>query len=300
MISADVPAPAVGGTAIALTDLPATVLQGYGGTSSTYAAADLQTLDLRADLGAPNGDETPVADVTLEQLGLDATPITRDLLRSILLPEIPIDGGWSAALGSSGLLVEQTISLLDVYDDARYPGAAAAITLGELSLGASNLGSISTYAALLAGVPVTQLPYPSSSPSALAYWCGLVTAARLSCPFDFGVDPTTGAGAANLTLPVLSFAGIDVEQADLLGSPLVRPTATGDVPVDLNGTPIGERSLAGLNLGAVPLASQPLVPSKQLPSFVPVAASIPAALGGVTLGELGGAAPLAALTPADV
>ena len=310
-ISPSDPTPAVGVGTIALADLPAAVFQGYGGTTSDYAISDLKTLDLRADLGAPNGGSTPVAEVTLAQLGLDRTPITRRLLNTILLPEIPIEGGWSRALrpNSTDLLVEQTISLLDVHDESvsggRYEGAVARIELGSLGLQASNLGSISTFAALLAGVSVTQLPFPAGAGTALGYWCGQVDAAGLDCLADFGVDldaiggPT---GGANLTLPVLSFAGIDIEQADLLGTPLVRPNAdgTGDTVVNLAGTPIGDRPLGDLNLGVVPLASQPLVPSKSLPSFIPVTPQIPEDFEDITLGELGGATPLGALTPSDL
>ena len=307
-ISPSDPTPSVGVGSIAIADLPAAVFQGYGGTTSDYATSDLKTLDLRADLGAPNGDSTPVADVTLAQLELDRTPITRRLLNTILLPEIPIEGGWSRALrpASTELLVEQTISLLDVYDESasggRYPGATARIELGALGLQASNLGSISTYAALLAGVSVTQLPFPAGARTALDYWCGQVDAAGLDCLDDFGVNVSTGAGGENLTLPVLSFAGIDIERADLLGSPLVRPNAdgTGDIVVNLAGTPIGDRALGDLNLGVVPLASQPLVPSKSLPSFIPVTPQIPDVFKGITLGELAGATPLGALTPADL
>ncbi len=307
-ISPSNPTPAVGVGTIALSDLPATVFQGYGGTTSDYATSDLKTLDLRADLGAPNAASTPVAAVTLDELGLDGAPITRRLLNTILLPEIPIEGGWSRALrpNTTELLVEQTISLLDVYQESasggRYPGAAERIELGDLALQASNLGSISTFAALLAGAPVEQLPFPAGANSAIDYWCGQVDAAGLDCLADFGVNPSTGAGGANLTLPVLSFAGIDIEQADLLGTPLVRPNAdgTGDVVVNLAGTPIGDQFLGSLNLGVVPLASQPLVPSKSLPSFVPVTPQIPAAFENITLGELAGATPLGALTPADL
>ena len=299
--------PKVGVGSVRLADLPATAFQGYGGTTSDYSTSSLQTLDLRADLGAPNAAKTPVAAVTLAQLGLDRTPITQRLLSTILLPEISIAGGWSRALrpATNELLVEQTISLGDVYKESaangRYPGATGRIKLGDLGLEASNLGSISTYAALLAGVSVTQLPFPAGARSALAYWCAQATKVGLDCSRDFGADVVTGAGGVNLTLPVLSFAGIDVEQADLLGTPLVRPSADGsDSVVDLSGTPIGQQPLGQLNLGLVPLASQPLVPSKSLPSFIPVTPTIPTILRNVTLGELAGATPLGALIPADV
>ena len=141
--------PTVGVGTIQIADLPASVFQGYGGTASDYATSDLKTLDLRADLGAPNVGSTPVAAVTLADLRLDETPITSRLLNSILLPEIPIDGGWSRALmpGTAEVLVEQTISLLDVFRESaaagRYPGAIDRIALGDLGLEASNLGSMS-------------------------------------------------------------------------------------------------------------------------------------------------------------
>ncbi len=114
----------------------------------------------------------------------------------------------------------------------------------------ARLRSISTYAAPLAGVPVDQLPVPDSAASAQAFWCGLVTEAGLNCVADFGSAP--------LTLPVLSFAGVDVEQADFLGALI-------DGATDLSGTPIGSTPSASSDIGDVPLASQPLVPSKSCP-----------------------------------
>ena len=186
-ISPSDPTPAVGVGTIALSDLPATVLQGYGGTTSDYATSDLKTLDLRADLGAPNSGTTPVAAVTLDELGLDSAPITRRLLNTILLPEIPIEGGWSRALrpNTTELLVEQTISLLDVYQESapggRYPGATERIELGDLGLQASNLGSISTFAALLAGAPVDAASVPSRhcECTGLLVWSGGRSGPRL-------------------------------------------------------------------------------------------------------------------------
>ena len=270
----------VGVDAIDISSLPSSVFQGYGGPTADYARADLQTIDLRSD----TTESTPVADVTLADLALDTAPVTRGLLSTILLSDIPRNGGWSALLRPNGpLLVEQTITLLDIYRD--YPAVLDQVRLGDLGLQASTLGSISTYAALLAGVPVDQLPVPDSAGSAQAFWCDLVTDAGLDCATDFGSAP--------LTLPVLSFAGVDVEQADFLGALI-------DGATDLSGTPIGSTPLGKLNIGDVPLASQPLVPSKSLPSYLPSTVDVPDAFLDVTLGELGQAAPLGALSPEDL
>ncbi len=270
----------VGVDAIDISSLPSSVFQGYGGPTADYARADLQTIDLRSD----TTESTPVADVTLADLALDTAPVTRGLLSTILLSDIPRNGGWSALLRPNGpLLVEQTITLLDIYRD--YPAVLDQVRLGDLGLQASTLGSISTYAALLAGVPVDQLPVPDSAGSVQAFWCDLVTDAGLDCATDFGSAP--------LTLPVLSFAGVDVEQADFLGALI-------DGATDLSGTPIGSTPLGKLNIGDVPLASQPLVPSKSLPSYLPSTVDVPDAFLDVTLGELGQAAPLGALSPEDL
>jgi hypothetical protein len=101
-VSTSNPLPPVGVSTIDIADLPASAFQGYGGRTSDYARSDLQTLDLRADLGSPEAAQTPVADVTLADLALDTTPITRRLLGSILLSEIPIAGGWTNALQPTG------------------------------------------------------------------------------------------------------------------------------------------------------------------------------------------------------
>ena len=270
----------VGVDAIDIASLPASVFQGYGGPSAQYARADLQTIDLRAD----TVESTPVAEVTLAELALDSAPVTRRLLSTILLSDIPIEGGWSARLRPAGPpLVEQTLSLLDVYED--YGDVLDGIQLGDLGLQSSTLGSISTYAALLAGVPVAQLPVPESASSADEFWCALVANAGLNCAADFGSAP--------LTLPVLSFAGVDVESAEFLGALI-------DGNTDLAGTPIGSTLLGQLNIGAVPLASQPLVPSKSLPSYLPSTVEVPGSFRALTLGDLGPSAPLAALVPGDV
>jgi hypothetical protein len=282
-ISASTPSTEVGVAAIDIASLPASVFQGYGGPTADYAKSDLQTIDLRTD----TIESTPVADVTLADLELDSAPVTRNLLRTILLSDIPITGGWSAKLRPDGPpIVEQTVTLLDVY--TRYEAVLDDIRLGDLGLRASNLGSISTYSALLAGVPVAQLPVPGSATSATDFWCGLVARNGLDCATDFGSAP--------LTLPVLSFAGIDVEQAEFLGALI-------DGDTNLTGTPIGSTPLGALNIGAIPLASQPLVPSKSLPSYLPSTLEVPTAFRTVTLGQLGQlgqAAPLGALTPEDV
>ena len=269
----------VGVAAIDISSLPASVFQGYGGPTADYARSELQTIDLRTD----TSEATPVADVTLDDLALDTAPVTQKLLATILLSDIPIEGGWSQKLRpNQPPLVEQTLTLLDVYRD--YRSVLPFIRLGDLGLQASNLGSVSTYAALLAGVPVTQLPVPGSS-NAIDYWCGLVSANGLDCATDFDIT--------DLTLPVLSFAGVDVEQAEFLGAEI-------DGSTDVSGTPIGTTLLAALDIGAVPLASQPLVPSKSLPSYLPSTLDVPQVFQDVTLGELGPAAPLGALTPAGV
>ncbi len=171
--------------------------------------------------------------MTLADLRLDDTPITSRLLNSILLPEIPIEGGWSRALmpGTAEVLVEQTISLLDVFRESaaggRYPGAVDRIALGDLSLEASNLGSISH----LRGAPgrrlCDKLPFPPDSTPALAYWCGQGGRAARLLLLTSEFDLVAGTGGDKLTLPALSFAGIDIEPAALLGSPLVRPKADG-------------------------------------------------------------------------
>ena len=69
---------------IELADLPPSAFQGYGGAAADYAVSSLQTLDLRSDV-VVGGQPTPVAAVTIGELGLDGTPVTRSQLDAILL-----------------------------------------------------------------------------------------------------------------------------------------------------------------------------------------------------------------------
>ena len=119
------------------------------------------------------------------------------------------------------------------------------------------------------------------------------TWASTAPPISVRTSPTrTPIQNDNITLPVLSFAGVDVD-----GSALLSLDVSG---IDLAGSPIGDTLLDNLNIGVVPLSSQPLVPSPSLPSYLPPTVSLPAELEDVSLGSLGDAAPLAALNPADV
>ena len=168
------------------------------------------------------------------------------------------------------------------------------VPLGDLGLGTTNLGNLSTYSVLLAGIPVNDLPLVAGQTDNLAGWCASVADVGLDCTTDFGAnlaDPNAIQND-NITLPVLSFAGVDVD-----GSALLSLDVSG---IDLAGSPIGDTLLDNLNIGVVPLSSQPLVPSPSLPSYLPPTVSVPAELEDVTLGSLGVAAPLAALNPADV
>ena len=297
----------IGVTTIDTASLPASATTGFGGQTDGIVPSDLQTLDLRSDLGADESGVTAVADVTLGDLALDQSPITRELLDGILLAEIPLDGGWSELLNPGGdLLVETTITLLDIYRPptgltAVPPATLQSVRLGDLNLQANNLGTISTYAALLARVPAVDFPLVGGLDPA-AYWSSKIT--------DAGLPIGDFRDISQVTLPELSFAGVDIETPELLGS--VIGSGTGQIaPGDLIGTPIGDRALADLDLGGIPLAVQPFVPSKALPSFLPDTFvnpdTIDAGLAAVTLGDLdqsdatrGSAVPLAAIEPVNV
>ncbi|MDJ0771201.1 MAG: C25 family cysteine peptidase, partial [Ilumatobacter sp.] len=273
---------------IELTDLPPTAFQGYGGEAADYSVTSIQTLDLRSDV-VVGGEPTPVAGVTIGELGLAGTPVTDSQLGGILLAELPVAGGWAPVLAGTPFegIPEQSLTLLDVYGLAGVQN----IPIGDLGLGTTNLGSLSTYAVLLAGIPVNDLPLTDRQTDSLAAWCALAGDVGLDCVADFGADLTNPGANGQITLPVLSFAGVEVDGAALLSLDVAG--------VDLTGSPIGVTTLDDLNIGAVPLSSQPLVPTPALPSYLPATVGAPAQLGSVTLAELGGAAPLNALDPTD-
>ncbi len=274
---------------IELADLPPSAFQGYGGAAADYAVSSIQTLDLRSDV-VVGGAPTPVASVTLGELALDTTPLTRRQLDEILLAELPVAGGWATVLAGTRFarIPEQSLTLLDV---AAEP-AVRNLAIGDLGLGTTNLGSLSTYAVLLAGIPVNDLPLVAGQQNSLDGWCALAADVGLDCVSDFGADLTNPGANEHITLPSLSLAGVDVD-----GSALLSVDVSA---VDLAGSPIGSSALSDLNIGAVPLASQPLVAAPSLPSYVPPTVGVPAQLWPVTLGSLGSSVPLASLRPGDV
>ena len=90
-VAPDSPTAQLSISTIELADLPPSAFQGYGGAAADYAVSSLQTLDLRSDV-VVGGEPTPVAAVTIGELGLDGTPVTRSQLDAILLSELPVAG----------------------------------------------------------------------------------------------------------------------------------------------------------------------------------------------------------------
>jgi predicted outer membrane repeat protein len=217
--------------------------------SQALTAAQVRGIDL---------DTTPLRNIPLRNIGLNSIDLSRELLGSISLSQIPLEypggGGWPAYLTAVNLtqLAAQplnTITLLQLLEATATLPASQQLDLGQLDLSATPLGSLSVGALGLAGAPVASLV---ANPP--IDWCAIVAQySSTPCGPGRAIDPATA------SLVSLSLEGVPLRNIPLRNIPLRN--------IDLNSAPLRNIPLRNIPLRNIDLSVSPLrnIPLRNIP-----------------------------------
>jgi hypothetical protein len=236
-------------------------------------------------------NQTPVNQTPVNQTGGSGFPdlaLTVAQLGDIQLSTIPLlrPGGWESVLATTSLanLPLQTVTLGDVYrlDPLPEPlraSAADPITVGELDLSKSVLGTLPAMAVALGKVPLSALR--TADGQTYTGWCTSQTVPGLDCTGSASVLSAGLEGAPVNQTPVnqtpvnqtlidaLAVARAPVNQTPVNQTP-VNQTRIGALPVNqtpVNQTPVNQTPINALSLQAILAANAPVnqTPVNQTP-----------------------------------
>jgi uncharacterized protein YjbI with pentapeptide repeats len=132
-------------------------------------------------------------------------------LRSILLSDVEVTGGWEALLAGTAFadVPLQNLTLEDVIDLPQ----VAALSLDDVDLSATRIGSLSLATLLLGTTTLRSIPLDPAILAAaggdvLVAWCQLLGADRCA---ELGLDPSDPSTFDGVSLLTLDLAGVDLE-----------------------------------------------------------------------------------------
>ncbi|MFK7920147.1 MAG: HYR domain-containing protein, partial [Ilumatobacter sp.] len=275
-----------GASGIAVNSLPARNIDGYGGDDSNVVSTSLEAVDGATDAGVAEVlTETTVADLGLGGAGTDG--IGRELVESILLSDVVIDGGWEPVLVGSVFegLPLQNVTLGQVLDAGLIDGRP----LEVLDLSATPIGSIPIGSIALAETVLDDITLPGGQS-----WCDLLGA--VSPGYDCTTTPA--ADPANDSLIDLAIQGTPIGSIPIgsipIGSIPIGSIPIGSIPIgsiDIEASPIGSIPIGSIDIGSTPIGSIPIgsIPIGSIPigsidvGSTPIG-SIP--IGSITIGEI--------------
>jgi CSLREA domain-containing protein len=200
-------------------------------------------------------NELPINETPVNELGFDNLAATVPALGNITLDSIPLlrPGGWASALSGTPLAgaALQNVTLRDYYalpadvnpETRTTPPPIPAITLADLDLSHSPLGSLPASALVLGNVKLAWL-------RSLDAWCNL-----------FGPVYCSSAGAlTNETVMSAALQGAPVNETPVNETP-VNETPINEIPVNevpVNETPVNEVPVNELPVNETPVNELPI------------------------------------------
>jgi Tol biopolymer transport system component len=254
---------AAGAPRVKLGDVPPSVL--LAPQSTAQSAPVNETPINETPVNELPVNELPVNELPVNELGFDTLSASVPALGNVTLDSIPLlrTGGWPAALTGTPLagLPLQNVTLRDYYalpadvnpETRTSPAPIPPITLGELDLSRSPLGSLPADAIVLANVQLSWL-------RSLSAWCDL-----------FGpVYCQSGATAlTDETVMAAALQGAPVNETPVNETP-VNETPINEIPVNevpVNETPVNEIPVNELPVNETPVNELPIneTPVNELP-----------------------------------
>ncbi len=278
-VAVDDPNPPVAVSSIPVADIPATALT--VGTAANQASVVATT-------GISGVEASPINSIPINSIPINSIPINSipinsiagETLGSILLVDVPVDGGWPALLAGSSLTGPlQQYTLFDAFADpvAAEAIAAADLDLSELGLAATAVGSIPVVAIALGSLPINSIPINSIDPgdttAVLTAWCDLLANSPADCA-TIGVDPGDPASADGVNLLSLSLAAAPINSIPINSIPInsipINSIPINSIPINsiwVAGTPINSIRLVGTPINSIPINSIPInsIPINSIP-----------------------------------
>ena len=267
-----------GATAVATANLPPQASEGFGGGNQGIADTSLSTV-IAAETGGDDTPEPSGGDLLLET-EVDELNLTTALLETVLLSDVPIEGGWGPLLADTPFenIPIQYITLGEVIA----AGVLDDVELARLDLSATPVGAIPVGAIAIGDTPVGAIELPGGDTI-----CDLAEdlVPGFICLNSYSLIDLGIRGVPVGAIPV---GAIPVGAIDIAGTPVgaipvgaidIAGTPVGAIPVgaiDLASIPVGAIEIESLPVGAIPVGAIDL-------ATTPVGA-IP--VGAITLGEL--------------
>ena len=177
-----------------LQNLPLTTIAGYSGSQDPGLAAAAQNLD----------------QIPLSELDLSFTPPASCTPSLSAATGASGCGGWRILAGSSYAVAPlESVTLGEVLMDQSVDDNlnSFGVTLGDLGIGGSALGTLPISSVLLANTPLNDIPLTPGSTDPLSEWCTALAQQGSSCG-QFGISSTDT--STSVTPLVLGLAGIEL------------------------------------------------------------------------------------------
>jgi uncharacterized protein YjbI with pentapeptide repeats len=221
-------------------NLPLVTIAGYSGSGDPGLAAAAQNLD----------------QIPLSELDLSFTPAANCSPSLSAATGASGCGGWGEILAGSPFAGAPLdgVTLGEVLMDQSVDAVlnSFGVTLGDLGLGGSALGTLPISSVLLANTPLNDIPLTPGSTNPLSDWCTALAQQGSSCA-RFGILP--GASSTTVTPLVLGLAGIELSSTELSSTEL---SSTELSSTELSSTELDNISLSGLELSSTELSSTPM------------------------------------------
>ena len=279
----DNPTPATGVSSIPASDVPAAALT-RGATVNQ--ASVIANTEIGKIVDSPI-NSIPINSIPINSIPINSIPINSiagQTLDSILLMDVPVDGGWEALLEGSGLTAPvQSYTFLDAISDAtvRQRIADRGLTLAEYGLAATPINSIPISAIALGAIPINSIPInsiPINSIALVEAWCDLLEGSSADCDL-IGVDPQDPSSADGTNLISLSLAAAPINSIPINSIPInsipINSIPINSIPINSiypQGTPINSILLVGAPINSIPinaidLAASPInsIPINSIP-----------------------------------
>ena len=222
----------LGGASVPEASIPATSIAAATTTTSTpttsnatagaASSAQIRNVQIR-NVQIRN---VQIRNVQIRNVQIRNIPLVNKTLSSTLLSAMPITypagcsgsacTGWAGVLAGTPYATDplQSVSLADVLSNPTALARFNSVTLGDLNLSGTALGSLPLIAVELAGVDLTAISITGSTGTAkgnLKAWCNQLKTLGYTCVSQFKITPTQPSSDKNVDLLALSLAGVPVD-----------------------------------------------------------------------------------------
>ncbi len=268
----DNPTPAAGVSSIPTADVPASALTAGGAVNqgSVIANTGIGTI-----VDSPI-NSIPINSIPINSIPINSIPINSiagQSLDSILLMDVPVEGGWESLLDGSALTAPvQSYTFFDAISDPTVSQRIAdrGLTLADYGLAATPINSIPISAIALGATPINSIPInsiPINSIALVEAWCDLLEGSPADCDL-IGVNPQEPSSADGVNLVSLSLAAAPINSIPINSIPInsipINSIPINSIPINSiypQGTPINSILLVGAPINSIPINSIDLAAS---------------------------------------